>query len=54
MKPDYIVQCFPVVAMAIPRFAEQLWRTPMYGGAVLYGGILPGRPADDSEETTAD
>ena len=51
VEPDYIVQCFPVVAMAIPRFAEQLWQTPMYGGAMLYGGILPGRPADDAEET---
>ena len=50
-EPDYFVQCFPVAAMAIPRFAEQLWQTPMYGGAMLYGGILPGRPSDDAEET---
>ena len=48
VKPDYIVQSFPVVAMAIPRFAEQLWQTPIYGGAVLYGGIRPGRPEQDS------
>ena len=44
IRPNYFVQCFPVAAMAIPRFSEQLWQSPMYGGAVLYGGILPGRP----------
>lgn len=49
IRPNYFVQCFPVAAMAIPRFAEQLWQSPMYGGAVLYGGILPGRPTDVAE-----
>ena len=48
-RPNYFVQCFPVAAMAIPRFSEQLWQSPMYGGAVLYGGILPGRPTDDAD-----
>ena len=49
IRPNYFVQCFPVAAMAIPRFSEQLWQSPMYGGAVLYGGILPGRPTNDAE-----
>ena len=51
IRPNYFVQCFPVAAMAIPRFSEQLWQSPMYGGAVLYGGILPGRPTDDATES---
>ena len=50
IRPNYFVQCFPVAAMAIPRFSEQLWQSPMHGGAVLYGGILPGRPTDGAEE----
>lgn len=49
IRPNYFVRCFPVAAMAIPRFSEQLWQSPMYGGAVLYGGILPGRPTDNAE-----
>ena len=51
VDPDYFVQCFPVAAMAIPRFSEQLWQSPAYGGAMLYGGILPGRPTDDAGES---
>ncbi len=54
VEPDYIVQCFPVAAMAIPRFSEQLWQTPMYGDAMLYGGILPGRPEPEAAAEEAD
>jgi cytochrome c len=44
MKPDQFVECFPMVAMSIPRFAEQLWESKPVEGVHLYGGILPGRP----------
>lgn len=44
LKPDQIVECFPMVAMSIPRFAEQLWESKPADGVRLYGGILPGRP----------
>ena len=44
MKPDQWVECFPVVAMSIPRFAEQLWESRPAEGITVYGGILPGRP----------
>jgi cytochrome c len=43
-KPDQLVECFPMVAMSIPRFAEQLWESKPAEGVQLYGGILPGRP----------
>lgn len=43
-KPDQLVECFPMVAMSIPRFAEQLWESKPAEGVHLYGGILPGRP----------
>jgi cytochrome c2 len=43
-KPDQLVECFPMVAMSIPRFAEQLWESKPAEGVNLYGGILPGRP----------
>lgn len=43
-KPDQLVECFPMVAMSIPRFAEQLWESKPADGVHLYGGILPGRP----------
>ncbi|MCL4791955.1 MAG: c-type cytochrome [Gammaproteobacteria bacterium] len=43
-KPDQLVECFPMVAMSIPRFAEQLWESKPVEGVQLYGGILPGRP----------
>lgn len=44
VKPDQLVECFPMVAMSIPRFAEQLWESKPAEGVKLYGGILPGRP----------
>lgn len=44
LKPDQFVECFPMVAMSIPRFAEQLWESKPAEGVHLYGGILPGRP----------
>lgn len=43
-EPAYMVQCFPVAAMAIPRFAEELWQSEPAANVTLYGGILPGRP----------
>lgn len=43
MEPPYMVQCFPVAAMAIPRFAEELWQSTPAKGVTLYGGIVPGR-----------
>ena len=54
VDPDYFVQCFPVAAMAIPRFSEELWQSPVYGGGILYGGILPGRPTDDEAESASE
>jgi hypothetical protein len=49
----HMVECFPVAAMAIPRFSEELWVSKPQPGVELHGGILPGRPdwvyADDSE-----
>lgn len=41
---EEFVECFPVAAMAIPRFARELWRSEPQQGVKLYGGILPGRP----------
>ena len=43
-NPSEFVECFPVAAMAIPRFAEELWESKPADGVVAYGGILPGRP----------
>ena len=40
------VECFPIAAMAIPRFAKELWRSKPKDGVVLHGGILPGRSED--------
>jgi cytochrome c2 len=40
----HMVECFPVAAMAIPRFAEQLWTSKPQPGVKLHGGMLPGRP----------
>ena len=45
-KPTEFVECFPVAAMAIPRFAEELWQSNPAEGVIAYGGILPGRPED--------
>jgi len=44
VKPDQFVECFPVGAMAIPRFSQELWKSQPAAGIELYGGILPGRP----------
>ena len=43
-RPEQLVECFPMVAMSIPRFAEQLWESKPAEGVQLFGGILPGRP----------
>jgi cytochrome c len=43
-KPEQLVECFPMIAMSIPRFAEQLWESKPTEGVQLFGGILPGRP----------
>lgn len=40
----HMVECFPVAAMAIPRFAEELWTSKPQPGVKLHGGMLPGRP----------
>lgn len=42
--PPQLVECFPVAAMAIPRFAEQLWTSKPVPGVTLHGGIMAGRP----------
>jgi hypothetical protein len=43
--PQQFVECFPVVAMSIPRFREDLWTTTLPGGQRLTGGIVAGRPS---------
>ncbi len=43
-KPSQLVECFPIAAMAIPRFAEQLWTSTPTEGVILHGGIVAGRP----------
>lgn len=43
-EPKEFIQCFPIAAMAIPRFAEELWESKLTSGLTAYGGILPGRP----------
>ena len=40
----HMVECFPVAAMAIPRFSEELWVSKPQPGVKLHGGIVPGRP----------
>jgi cytochrome c2 len=40
----HMVECFPVAAMAIPRFADELWTSKPQPGVELHGGMLPGRP----------
>lgn len=42
--PSQLVECFPIAAMAIPRFAEQLWTSKPTAGVTLHGGIMAGRP----------
>ena len=44
VAPRQFVECFPVVAMSIPRFREELWTTTLPGGQALTGGIVAGRP----------
>jgi cytochrome c len=44
VPPGQLVECFPVVAMSIPRFREELWTTTLPGGEKLAGGIVAGRP----------
>jgi len=44
LYPNQFVECFPVVAMSIPRFAEELWQSKPAKGVTLHGGIVPGRP----------
>ncbi|WP_101759047.1 cytochrome c family protein [Oceanicoccus sp. KOV_DT_Chl] len=43
ITPSEFVECFPVGAMAIPRFAQELWESKPVDGVVMYGGMLPGR-----------
>jgi cytochrome c len=44
LAPKQFVECFPVAAMAIPRFAEELWKSNPAEGVTLHGGIVAGRP----------
>ncbi|MDX2224915.1 MAG: hypothetical protein SFV21_19325 [Rhodospirillaceae bacterium] len=44
VEPGVVVECVPVAAMSIPRFNERLWQSKGYGGRIVHGGILPGRP----------
>jgi hypothetical protein len=44
IDPPYFVQCFPIAAMAIPRFGENMWQSSPAKGVMLHGGIVPGRP----------
>jgi cytochrome c len=43
-RPSQLVECFPIAAMAIPRFAEELWTSKPVEGVTLHGGIVAGRP----------
>ncbi|MCU0761134.1 MAG: c-type cytochrome [Steroidobacteraceae bacterium] len=45
VEPTQFVECFPVVAMSIPRFREELWTSTPVPGVRLTGGIVAGRPA---------
>lgn len=42
--PAQIIECFPVRAMAIARFAPELWSSNPTAGVTLHGGIERGRP----------
>lgn len=44
IKPSEFVECFPVAAMAVPRFALELWQSKPVDGVTMFGGIQPGRP----------
>lgn len=39
-----LIECFPIVAMSIPRFREELWTSEPIKGVKLTGGIVEGRP----------
>jgi cytochrome c2 len=43
-KIGHMVECFPVAAMAIPRFAEELWVSKPQPDVKLHGGMIAGRP----------
>lgn len=43
-EPRQLVECFPIVAMSIPRFREELWTSEPQPGVRLTGGIVAGRP----------
>jgi cytochrome c2 len=43
-NPSQLVECFPIAAMAIPRFAGELWTSKPVEGVTLHGGIVAGRP----------
>ena len=40
-----LIECFPIAAMSIPRFREELWKSSPAPGFQLTGGIVAGRPA---------
>ena len=44
IAPPQFVECFPVVAMSIPRFRDELWTSQPAEGLKLTGGIVAGRP----------
>lgn len=44
ITPSEFVECFPVAAMAVPRFAVELWQSKPVDGVTMFGGIQPGRP----------
>jgi hypothetical protein len=44
IKPSEFVECFPIAAMAVPRFAVELWQSNPFDGVTMFGGIQPGRP----------
>lgn len=44
LAPGQLVECFPIAAMSIPRFREELWKSEPVAGVKLTGGIVAGRP----------
>lgn len=44
IKPSEFVECFPIAAMAVPRFALELWQSSPVDDVTMFGGIQPGRP----------
>jgi cytochrome c2 len=43
-EPKQLIECFPIVAMSIPRFRDELWTSEPAPGVKLTGGIVAGRP----------